>query len=1845
MPRLAPSAGRIPEELLEVSQKTGPAVATREAETHATPSVLGHVQDASEEFSTPLTMMDAGAALTGLGAKALPGAYGGAASAVASGAGQTLGKVVAPVVAARAGLQAGRLATDPEYRDKTLNAVDNPEESGFGAFLRNADPANLPATVTKLYGGIQKIQESSQGVADSTARLEAMKNKRTALLAARKGEADTQARRQEIVAGGVGSPNKALSRMWPSSTPQSQAQGLDVPKQELTQPTKDTPSGTPSTPKPSWSSTPKPVETKFGSEKQTELREPVKRPRVEHDDVCPNCGEVIHEKGSWPLRTKAGKQVRLGDRLVERHSACGGNFLWPESTEELSPEWQGLRELGKASLMKDSVPYAEWLAEQPAEKRANVATDLQEARKQTETKPTEAQIEADNYRHGKIVWRGLTISLENPKGSTRSGTSKSGKKWSTLMRHDYGRFLKTEGADGDHMDTFVGPDHESEVVYVIDQDCPDTGKFDEAKIMICFGSEEAARQGYLDNYEKGWKGLGDITALTIPQLKWWLAEGQTTKPLKGQQIKAAAHEVLIGGGLGALAGALAGGLAAQHYNQEVKETGEGEEQNIALQALGFGAGGAAVGAAAGYGISRLGADEAPAQVEPFRSKEFFPGGKSQRELEIPDFRPEAGSVNPEKYLSHFYQHVDGGWNSVLSTARQAVLKAKQRGDWHVEDPNPSKLVPFAGGTKRFHGEPNILDLQPGPHAVSWSEGDRHRIGGVYPSDKQDTFQYDVENKGLAGRLLGSDAAQEINGFASPGAPASGRHLPGGEARSLLLGHEARHSMQTDPNIKGDPSPSLQAANIYTAGRPWENSQALGQLKAETAWMTGRVINTAGDFRQLMDETGVTDPDPQKFKEMQLKYSPEGARMLNYMRTLYVKDPAAYDKAIHEMGKVDMFRQVVMGEHQGDKVASARSVCPKCGREDDGGYYDIRDWCPACDGTKTATTVRQGVLDDVPITGPEAIQHALGKLDMDQLEQEQRQMLARKIKTKRGHAARVLGIIDGLRRNDVQPRDLMITKVPVLPAQFRPFSVVGETFTPGDANEMYKDLVSYRDMYSKSVKELGHEGSTDAWNGLRQALRAVYGFDESPNPKSQTRNVRGFLEHLCGVSPKESWFQRKLLSKPQDSVARGVIVPDPNLGMDEIGVPEEMLWPMYGSHIQRRMVRAGMSPIDALKHVRDRSETAKRALLLEMPERPVVYSRSPAWHRFNVLSGTPKMTDGHAIQLSPLVEAGLTADHDGNCVVIGTKIFLALPAEAVEISPAMKITGDTRIHLMQGGSVLACVSIEDTPHLPETRRLDKNGAEVYDVPPGIQVVTTDVSGKGVRFSPVTEFTRELGCELRHVRTSGKKDLTVSANESMAVLDSSFSLVRCTPEGALGQFIPVASGLPGFREAGPIQDMNGMEFGWFMGMLVSDGWISISGSTFYLGMTKADSSTRERAMLFLKTRFPDDAGHFGEYREVHVAETNGGIGGESVKFHWLPKSQASRDFLASLYQAIYHPDKYLEENSGKRSALFKRLPLGFVSYGRDVLLGMLGGFFAGDAALALVQAKSKSRPQVIANLGTSSPWLRDDFRLLCRVLGIETSYSSQEPKSGRPQKHTSYTVSISSTGLARHVACLSVTGPGAETLVTVPMFDNSDMIPLHWSHVRVLRQALREAGRTSVLASLAAAAARRDKRTGWFGVRRDILSGWLGSCQELGFLEPLTIICRDTSTRWERVTAVEPVSTEPVFDLGVPETKVFALANGAVIYDTINLHTPASHDAVEEAKTILKPSSMPFSIRNPDKLVPTLKHEQVLGLYDAANSPSRRTHKFADKEQALAAIRQGTVDLSDEIEIGVASHAAI
>ena len=218
-------------------------------------------------------------------------------------------------------------------------------------------------------------------------------------------------------------------------------------------------------------------------------------------DVSGFRGDVYDENGAYKDEAK--------NLLVERISRLGkGNSTDVQGVEDFQQ-----RESGADAL------------------QGNADENIRRAESEVERNPTEAQKEAGNYRKGHVRVDGLDVTIENPKGSVRSGTDADGKRWENVMNNTYGYMRGTEGVDGDHIDVFLSDNPESGNVYVVDQRDPKTGEFDEHKVMYGFGSMEEARDAYLKNYTPGWQGLGTITEVSKDEFRKWIGSSKRkTKP-------------------------------------------------------------------------------------------------------------------------------------------------------------------------------------------------------------------------------------------------------------------------------------------------------------------------------------------------------------------------------------------------------------------------------------------------------------------------------------------------------------------------------------------------------------------------------------------------------------------------------------------------------------------------------------------------------------------------------------------------------------------------------------------------------------------------------------------------------------------------------------------------------------------------------------------------------------------------------------------------------------------------------------------------------------------------------------------------------------------------------------------------------------------------------------------------------------------------------------------------------------------------------------------------------------------------------------------------------------------
>jgi DNA-directed RNA polymerase subunit beta len=344
-------------------------------------------------------------------------------------------------------------------------------------------------------------------------------------------------------------------------------------------------------------------------------------------------------------------------------------------------------------------------------------------------------------------------------------------------------------------------------------------------------------------------------------------------------------------------------------------------------------------------------------------------------------------------------------------------------------------------------------------------------------------------------------------------------------------------------------------------------------------------------------------------------------------------------------------------------------------------------------------------------GPPAIASALKRIDVQKgIDAAEAEFRSGK-RSSRDQAIRKLALLRHAQRLGIHPGDWVMNKVPVLPPAFRPVSVMGSSGRPmvSDPNYLYKDLFesnqALKDM-SQMVDDVGQERLN-----LYKSFKAVTGLGDPTNPKHVERKVKGVLKYVFGDNPKFGVVQRKLLGSTVDTVGRAVITPNPELDMDQVGLPESKAWEIYKPFVIRRLARRGVPPLRAAEMVKNNEKMALTALQDEMDERPVILTRAPVLHRYGTMAFKPRLVKGETLQVPPLIVKGFAADFDGDAMNYHVPASDAAVRDAMEkMLPSRNLLAvkNFRVHMMPqneylGGLYESTASKDNgSPHYFQTK---------------------------------------------------------------------------------------------------------------------------------------------------------------------------------------------------------------------------------------------------------------------------------------------------------------------------------------------------------------------------------------------------------------------------------------------------------------------------------------------------------------------------------------------------------------
>jgi DNA-directed RNA polymerase subunit beta' len=300
-------------------------------------------------------------------------------------------------------------------------------------------------------------------------------------------------------------------------------------------------------------------------------------------------------------------------------------------------------------------------------------------------------------------------------------------------------------------------------------------------------------------------------------------------------------------------------------------------------------------------------------------------------------------------------------------------------------------------------------------------------------------------------------------------------------------------------------------------------------------------------------------------------------------------------------------------------------------------------------------------------GAEAIQNLLKAIDLEKEAERLREELAGTVSDmKQKKFSKRLKILEAFQESGNRPEWMVLTVVPVIPPELRPLVPLdGGRFATSDLNDLYrrvinrnnrlKRLIELRapDIIIRNEKRMLQE-SVDALFDNGRRGRVITGANKRP--------LKSLADMLKG---KQGRFRQNLLGKRVDYSGRSVIVVGPELKLHECGLPKKMALELFKPFIYARLDAKGLSgTVKQSKRMVEREQPQVWDILEEViREHPVLLNRAPTLHRLGIQAFEPKLIEGKAIQLHPLVCAAFNADFDGDQMAVHVPLSLEAQLEA------------------------------------------------------------------------------------------------------------------------------------------------------------------------------------------------------------------------------------------------------------------------------------------------------------------------------------------------------------------------------------------------------------------------------------------------------------------------------------------------------------------------------------------------------------------------------------------------------
>src|SRR5579872_5071696 len=304
-------------------------------------------------------------------------------------------------------------------------------------------------------------------------------------------------------------------------------------------------------------------------------------------------------------------------------------------------------------------------------------------------------------------------------------------------------------------------------------------------------------------------------------------------------------------------------------------------------------------------------------------------------------------------------------------------------------------------------------------------------------------------------------------------------------------------------------------------------------------------------------------------------------------------------------------------------------------------------------------------------GAEALEELLRRLDLDQLSYDLRHQAANETSQQRkNEALKRLQVVEAFRdaneHIENKPEWMIVKIVPVIPPELRPLvPLEGGRFATSDLNDLYRRVIIRNNRLKRLIEIKAPE--VILRNEKRMLQEAVDSlFDNSRKSNAVKAEGGRALKSLSDVlKGKQGRFRQNLLGKRVDYSGRSVIVVGPELKMHECGLPKDMAAELFKPFIIRKLIERGIvKTVKSAKKLVERKEAVVWDILENVLKgHPVLLNRAPTLHRLSIQAFQPKLIEGKAIQLHPLVCTAFNADFDGDQMAVHVPLSNASILEA------------------------------------------------------------------------------------------------------------------------------------------------------------------------------------------------------------------------------------------------------------------------------------------------------------------------------------------------------------------------------------------------------------------------------------------------------------------------------------------------------------------------------------------------------------------------------------------------------